>query len=71
MTKLDATFKKLAKNNNKISIEVALIITKQLSEDPMFPEEDIYDILDDDEVSQTRMLTRDHFIKLIEEIKRR
>jgi hypothetical protein len=71
MVKLEQTFKKLAKNNSRISVEMALIITKQLIDDPMFPEEDVFDILDDEEVSKTRMINKDNFIKLIEEIKRR
>lgn len=37
----------------------------------MFPEEDVYDFLEDEEVSKTRKLTEKNFINLIEIIKKK
>ena len=36
-----------------------LIIVKQIQEDPTYPEEDIFDILNDDEVNATRKINKE------------
>ena len=52
-------------------MEEAVIIVKNVTDDVTFAEEDIYDILRDDEVEQTRRMTERNFIELIEIIKKR
>jgi len=49
MRKLKQVFKKLCKGGETISVDEALIIIKSISEDSMFAEEDIYDILESEE----------------------
>jgi hypothetical protein len=61
MKKLKECFKKLARNGT-IYAEEALVIIKRISEDNSFAEEDIFEILDDDEVNETRKLTEKNFI---------
>jgi len=61
----------LSNNSDRIRIEEALIIIKSITDDPLFPEEDIYDILDDNEVNVSRKLNQANFIKLIEVIKKK
>lgn len=69
--KCEQVFQSLSHNSDFISVDNMLIIARAVSEDPCFPEQDIYEIIDDDMVSNTRRLDIDHFFKLIEEIKRR
>lgn len=71
MAKLESTFQTLSGGKGKISVEVAHIILKKLLEDPMFPEEEIFDTLNDEEVNKTRKLNKNGFIKLIEVIKKK
>ena len=70
MAKLEKTFETLSKGKGKITIDMAHIVIKQLMDAPLFPEEQVFDILGDEEVNRTRLLTKENFIKLIEEIKR-
>ena len=62
---------KLAKGGETIKVDEALIIAKSITDDPYFPEEDIFDIIDSDEVNVSRRITEDDFIRLIEVIKKR
>jgi hypothetical protein len=64
-------FERLSNNTDFISIDKMLIIARAISEDSLFPEEDVYDIILDEEVACTRRLTKEHFFKIIEEIKKR
>ncbi|CDW75393.1 UNKNOWN [Stylonychia lemnae] len=70
MKKLKECFKKLARNG-LINVEEALVIVKKITEDNYFAEEDIFEILADEEVDQSRRMTEKNFIELIEQIKRK
>ena len=48
-----------------------MIIAKTISEDYSYTEEDVFNIIDDEEVNMTRKLNIDHFFKLIEAIKKK
>ena len=64
-------FNKLARSS-KIRVEEALVIMKALSENVYFPEQDIYEVLEDDEgVVNTRRVDFEQFLELVREIKRR
>lgn len=71
MRKLKQAFKRLSKNTTRIRIEEAHIIAKNISDDIMFPEFEIFEILQDEEVNATRKLSERNFIYLIEVIKKR
>ena len=73
MHKLQQTFKKLAQRHGgeTITIEEALIIAKVLSEDPMFAEEELINIVGSEDTEKNRLINEEDFKKLVEEIKRR
>ena len=58
-------------NITRIRIEEAHIIAKNISDDIMFPEFEIFEILQDEEVNATSKLSERNFIYLIEVIKKR
>ena len=61
----------IAKGNDLITIEEMLVIAKALSDDPVFPEEDIFEILNDEQVNTTRRIDENQFMTIIEEIRRK
>lgn len=71
MKKLRYAFRRLSRNTAKIWVEEAHIIVKQLTDNYLFAEQDIFDILEDEEVNQTRRLTEKNMIYLIQVIKKR
>lgn len=71
MRKLKFMFKRLSKNTGKIRVEEALVISKQMLEDFLFSEEELYQLVEDDLVEETRKLTEKNFYHLIKNLKRR
>jgi hypothetical protein len=72
MRKLKEPLRKLTRGmGSTISVDEALIIAKSIKEDPMFSEEEVFDIINSEEVNETRRITEEQFIFLIEVIKKK